>query len=135
MDEPMDKRKTILKKKSFSFEDEREVEDIEQNISNEIAEKEFDKLQKVLGTLDNNSEGTNYTNVWKELRKSYPKNSKPLPTGVQNVKGKVITNPKEKKVVTLDHFQHRMMKREVIYKAKDIELLNNELLEKRLLQT
>ena len=48
--------------------------------------------------------GTNCTNIWKEMRKAYPKKSKPLPTGVLNVVGKVITNPKEKKIVTLDHF-------------------------------
>ena len=66
------------------------------------------------------------------MRKVFPKNSKPLPTGVMNIKGKVITNPKEKKTVTLEHFKHRMRKRSVKEEVKEIEVLNNKLFAKRL---
>ena len=54
------------------------------------------------------------------MRKVFPKNSKPPPTGVMNIKGKVITNPKEKKTVTLEHFKHRMRKRSVKEEIKEI---------------
>ena len=90
--------------------------------------KEYRKLQKVCGDLDENSN----TNVWTETRKVFPKNSKLLPTGVMNIKGKVITNPKEKKTVTLEHFKHRMRKRSVKEEVKEIEVLNNKLFAKRL---
>ena len=40
---------------------------------------------------------TEYTNMWRELRKAYPKEEKPLPTGVKDIKGKWITNPRDKK--------------------------------------
>ena len=95
IDELMEKRKSILKKKSFSIEDETEINKIEHDISDEIADKELEKLERVLGELDTTGNGTNYTNVWKELRKAYPKNTQALPTGVKNFKGKLITNPNE----------------------------------------
>ena len=38
----------------------------------------------------------------KEYGKAYPKKVRPVPTGVKNVHGKVITNPNEKKHITLN---------------------------------
>ena len=37
------------------------------------------------------------SNIWRQMRKSFPKKTKPFPTGVKNVEEKVITHPKEKK--------------------------------------
>ena len=54
-----------------------------------------------------------------------------MPTGVQNVEGKIITNPNEKKKVILDHFLHRMRKRPVKDEVKDILNKNYELFAKR----
>ena len=96
---------------------------------------ELEKLENILGTLDNNSDGTNYTNVWKQLRKAYPKNVKPLQTGVENEKGKVITNSTEKEAVILEHFEHRMRKIKIKEEVKDINVLNKELFEMRLKET
>ena len=85
--------------------------------------------------METDNGGTNCTNIWKEMRKAYPKKSKPLPTGVLNVVGKVITNPKEKKIVTLDHFSHRMRKRKVKEEVKEVIDLNFDLFEKRLIES
>ena len=49
--------------------------------------------------------------------------------------GKVITNPKEKKIVTLDHFSHRMRKRKVKEEVKELIDLNFDLFEKRLIES
>ena len=131
----LDNRKSILKKKTLTKEDEHHIDDIEKEITGEIADKEFDKLEKVLGNMETDSGETDYTNIWKEMRKAYPKKSNPLPTGVRNVQGKVITNPKEKKNVTLEHFTHRMRKRKVKDEIKEIEALNTKLFKKRLNET
>ena len=64
------------------------------------------KLTKVLGKLEAETGGTNFTNVWKQMSKSFPKKTKPLPTGIKNMSGKIITYPEEKKNVTLKHFKH-----------------------------
>ena len=61
------------------------------------------KLSKVIGVLENDSDVNNVTNIWRQFKKAYLKKSKPLPTGVLNVEGKIITNPEEKKKVILEH--------------------------------
>ena len=78
------KRKTILKKKTFTSDDDEEVEIIEAKITDEIATKEFNKLKKITGDLDVETN----TNIWKKLRKAFPPKSKPIPTGIKNLKGK-----------------------------------------------
>ena len=60
------------------------------------------------------------------MKKSYPNRSKPLPTGIINVKRKVITNPDEKKRITLKHFENRMRKRQTAEGVKDIVEINSE---------
>ena len=65
-----------------------------------------------------------------ELRKAFPKNSKPLPTGVKNIKGKAIKNPKEKMKVTVECFEHRMRKRSVKEDTKKIASINLNCLKK-----
>ena len=61
----------------------------------------------------------------------YPKKSKPLPTGVLNVEGKIIANPEEKKKVILEHFRHIMRKRPVKEEVKYILKKSEQLFYKR----
>ena len=132
LDSMLNERKILLKKKTPSDNDIAMLEKIENQVSIEIEDKEFKKLQSSLSNLESEKGGTNFTSIWKEVRKAYPKQVKPLPTGVMNMMGKVITNPKEKKLVTLDHFAHRMRKREVKDEVKEVISLKYELFEKRL---
>ena len=74
----------------------------------------FEKLKTVIGEFENEPN----TNMWRELRKAYPKVNKTLPTGVKDIHEKVVTNPNEKNKVTLKHFEHRMRKRKI---HKDVE--------------
>ena len=114
LDKLLNEKKGILKKKKIYEIDEQRVEEIDKELTEEIADKELEKLVKVTGELESEPN----KNIWREMRKSYPKNIKPLPTGVKNFEGKVITNPREKKEVTLQHFEHRMRKRRV---KEDVE--------------
>ena len=61
------------------------------------------------------------------MRKAYPNNTKPILTGVKNLKGKIVTNPEERKQVTLDNFDHRIRKRPVNNKVKEIVDLQKDL--------
>ena len=126
------KEKNLLKKKTPSDIDIAMLEKIECEVSVKIEDKEFKKLESSLSNLESEKGGTNFTSIWKEVRKAYPKQVKPLPTGVMNMMGKVITNPKEKKLVTLDHFAHRMRKREVKDEVTKVVSLKYKLFEKRL---
>ena len=58
------------------------------------------------------------------MRKSFPKQTKPLPTGVKNFEGKIITNPEEKKKVILTDFKQIMRKRPV--KQELVEIIEKQ---------
>ena len=132
LDTMMNERKLLLKKKVFTKEDEKKVELIENEISDEVADKEYKKIKNIIGEIETEGGTTNNTNIWKELRKAYPKKSKPIPTGVKNIQGKVITNPKEKKKVIINHFEHRMRKRKAVEDAKSVIEMNEEIFRIRL---
>ena len=95
-------------KKEDTKENIEKIENIENKIGSECEDMEWEKITKVLGKLETIDGSTDNKNIWKETRKAYPKKVKPLPTGVKNIEGKLITNVKEKKNVILDHFHHRM---------------------------
>ena len=130
IDDLMTDKKDLFKQKNFlstdDFEDKLDI--LENKISQECANKEFDKLVKVVGELETGSGGTESTNVWKQFRKAYPKKSKPIPTGVKNINKKVITNPEEKKEITIKHFEHRMRTRPRHHEAKEIGQIQEETL-------
>ena len=128
IDRLMEDKKLILKGKDMSEEKEERIDRIEALITNEIAELEFEKLRTVIGDIDNEPN----LNMWREMRKAYPKVNKPLPTGVKDINGKVVTNPIEKKKVTLKHFQHRMRTRKIHEKVEEVDKLNKLLFEERL---
>ena len=107
----MNEKKKLLKQKYRTGEDEDQIDNIDKLISKECSDKEYKKLEQVLGELETESGSTNTTNVWKQFRKAYPKKVRPTPTGVKNLSGKVITNPSEKKNINLKHFKHRMRER------------------------
>ena len=118
----------MTNKKNLSKTDEEKLENLEKEISDKCSDKEFEKLTKVLGELETESGGTNSTNVWKEMRKAYPKKSKPLPNGVKNVE----ENPEEKKKITLKHFEHQMRQRRNKEEVKEIIESNEKTFEMRI---
>ena len=103
----MNERKNIMKKKTLSKSEEEKVHEIESHITKEIADIELEKLLKVTGELDTDHN----TSIWKEMRKSYPKNYKPIPTGEYLI---------WEKNITIKHFEHKMRKREVKKEVADL---------------
>ena len=132
MDKLMNEKKKIMMQPQLKVEDLRKIDEIEKKISQDIEEREFEKIKRVLGDLETKQGKVDSTNIWKEMSKAYPKKTKLLPAGVKNVQGKVITNPDEKKKVILDHFEHRMRKRPLKDEVKEETLQNKELFAKRL---
>ena len=116
----MTEKKNILKKNNLRVDEKKKIYIIEKEISQACEDKEWEKLENTLGSLEANNGGTNKTNVWKELRKAYPKKVNSVPIGVTNIEGKIITNSKEKKKVILKHFVHRMRKRPVVEEVRNI---------------
>ena len=128
MDELMNMKKNIKRKKKMTLEDEQVIDDIEKEITDDIADREYENIEKIVGNLEAD---TNH-NIWKEMRKAFPTKSKPLPTGVKNLEGKLITKSKEKRKVTIEHFEHRMRKRAIKEEIKEVDELDTKLFEKRL---
>ena len=116
----MKEKKDIIKKKNLSMEEKEKVNIIEKELSQACEDREWEKLENVLGSLETNSGGTDNLNVWRELRKAFTKKVKSVPTGFKNIEGKTVTNSKEKKKVILKHFVHRMRKRQAVEEVKDI---------------
>ena len=89
----MNKKKDLLKKKVKNQKDLEDMEMLDKEITKECEEKEWEKLNNILGSLD--SPDTN-TNIWKQMRKAYPKKMKPLPTGVKDMEKKINYKSKRK---------------------------------------
>ena len=102
----MNEKRVLIKDKNH---DKERVVYLEKKISESCEEREWGKLVDVLGSLKTDTGGTNNTNVWKEMRKAFPKKTRAVPIGVENLKGKLITNPKENKGVILKHFLESKM--------------------------
>ena len=102
----MNEKRVLMKNKNH---DKERVVYLEKKISEACAEREWGKLVDVLGSLKTDHGGTNNTNVWKEMRKAFPKKTRAVPMGVENLKGKLITNPKENKGGILKHFLESKM--------------------------
>ena len=128
----MNKKKDILKKKTKSPIDIEDIELLDNEINKECEEMEWKKLNTIIGSLD--SPNTN-TNIWKQMRKAFPKKVKPLPTGVKDIENKVITNPEEKKKVIIDHFKHRMRQRPAMKDVEEVLYINKKLFQERLKNT
>ena len=75
---------------------------------------------------------SNRTNIWREMKKAYQNKTNPIPTGVKNIKGKVVTNLEERKQFTLDHFDRRMRKIPINDGVKEQVELKNNLFNERL---
>ena len=68
IDELMTKMKEILKNRKLTKNDVDNIDQIEKEITKEVADKECEKFERVLGDLESNTN----TNIWKEMRKSLP---------------------------------------------------------------
>ena len=96
IDKLMKEKSDLIKQKNLSITDKEKVIVLDEKINKACEEKEWEKLVKVLGSLEVAGGGTNNTNVWKEMQKAFPKKTVGIPSGVKNIPGKVITNPTKK---------------------------------------
>ena len=132
LDVLMKKKKEIIKKKILCEKDKDKLEVLVKEISLAYENREWEKLTNILGSLETENGSTNNTKVWKEMSKAYPKKSKILPTGVNNIENQIVTNPKEKKSVILDHFLERLKEKAPKEEVKNILDIGNEIFENRL---
>ena len=65
MDILMEEKKSLLKKKNISVEEKQRVKNIEEEITQEFEDKEYEKLIKTLGHLESEGDQTDNINIWK----------------------------------------------------------------------
>ena len=129
----MNEKKQLLKQAgNRSNHNADKLDKIDEEISQECSDKEYEKLLKDVWELETEVGGTDSNNVWKQYRKAYPKKTRPTPTGIKNIEGKLIANPEEKKRVPLEHFKHRMRKRPVHEDVKNIADIQEDIFNMRL---
>ena len=67
----MEKKKNILKKSKLSPLDRQEIDQLDEEITVECTDREFEKLSKFIGVLENDSGVTNVTNILRQFKKAY----------------------------------------------------------------
>ena len=65
MDALMEEKKSLLKKKNVIVEGKQRVKNIEEEITQEFEDKEYEKLIKTLGHLESEGDQTDNINIWK----------------------------------------------------------------------
>ena len=70
-----------------------ELEEVEEDISNEVAKDIRDKIVENFKVLADTDGSTNINGMWNLKNRIFPKHTKPLPVAKKNVDGRLITSP------------------------------------------
>ena len=109
-----------------------ELENVENEITSEISKENRDKVIESFKTLSETDGSININGMWSMKKKVFPKNTKPLPCAKKDVEGRLITSQNELKTLYLKTFVHRLRHRPIRDDLKHLEILKEELCNKRL---
>ena len=87
------------------------LEEITKKISQLEAEENRNKLVKHFKELGENPESVNMQQVWKTLKRLWPKAGSSLPVAKKNHKGKIVSAPKDIKSLLAREYKDRLRKR------------------------
>ena len=91
----IDERNNLLNREDC----EKEVEDLNEIISNTEADINRNKILKHFKSLSENPDNVNLNQVWKTMDKIWPKVGSNLPSAKKNHKGRIISEPNELKLL------------------------------------
>ena len=103
------------------------IEDIEKEIADIEAEDSRKRIIENFKTLSENPENVNVKEVWKNLKKMFPKYKTPLPIAKRNFKGKLVTELTEIKKLLEKEYTQRLRKRPMRPDFGDIEMRKKEI--------
>ena len=112
---------TILKQK---------IQDIGDHLSDEIAEKNFQKISDQLSNITLGQGVFSQTGFWKIKSKICPKDTDP-PLAKRDEHGNLITSPGNLKQLYLETYTHRLRHRSMVSNHSDIFILKSELWKRR----
>ena len=111
---------------------EKEVKEIEEELAKTVSKSNFEKVNENLSYLKSNKGFFNSTGLWKVKQNVIPKHARPLPVAKINNDGRLISDPEELKNLYINTYTHRLRKRPIRPEFKELEILKNELFNKRL---
>ena len=109
-----------------------EIENIEDLICNLASSQNSKKVRDILGNLSTSEGMFSQTGCWKMKRKMFPKNIKSSPSAKLNSEGRLISGPKELKVLYNDTYKHRLRHRPIKPGLEFIKTIKDDLCKKRL---
>ena len=110
------------------------IRQIEEDIGEDVAKDNFKVVVETLKELGDGSNlnGSGRKNLWKLLKKKYPKSSHAVPVGKKDNKGNLITNHKELKHLYLQTYTQRLRNRKIKDEFGEIKELKDGLFNTRL---
>ena len=109
-----------------------EIDAISEMISIEIAEENKAKLVENFKRLSEDPEQINLQQMWKRMKKLWPKEGSTVPTAKRNHKGKVVTGPRDIKNVLAKEYKDRLRSRPIRPDLKNMNERKNKIFEMKL---
>ena len=100
-------RNELLRKKGFK----ENIDAINQDISNLEVQENRNLIMKHFKTFSEDPEKVNLTQMWKNMKKIWPKFGSNLPTAKKDHNGKIITDPKSLKSLLVKEYKERLRTR------------------------
>ena len=89
------------------------INEVSEMIANEEAEENRSKLVENFGKYSDDPESINLLQMWKTMKKLWPKQGTNVPTAKRNHKGKVVTGPNDIKNVLAKEYKDRLRSRPI----------------------
>ena len=109
-----------------------DVEKLELSISNIEAKLNYEKIVQNFKTFSENPEKINLQQIWKIMRKLWPKVEAKLPSAKKNYRGQLISEPNELKKLLEKEYIERLRARPVRPDFENLEKRKNDIFEMKL---
>ena len=106
--------------------------EISLKISNMEADENRKKLMDNFQQFSDNPENVNVSKMWKLLKKLWPKNGNSSPTAKMNHLGKIVSGPKELKLLLAKEYKERLRTRPVRPDLRSMKVRKNRLFQLKL---
>ena len=101
-------------------------------ISNEEAEENRAKIVENFRQLSEDPERVNLNQMWKKMKKLWPKEGVTVPTAKRNHKGKIVTGPKDIKNVLAKEYKDRLRSRPIRPDLRNMKIRKEKIFEIKL---
>ena len=105
--------RNALSKKVETPEIKRKIDEVSKQIFEIEAEDNRNKIMKNFKQFSDNPENINMQKMWKILKSIWPKTGSSLPVAKKNHKGKIVTGPKDLKILLAREYKDRLRSRPV----------------------